>query len=260
MPVDHDPIPPTVAKFFERTKAAPIAMSRFGQAKFEEVGIQAMYVPHGVDTEMFVPVPQDRCRDALKIDPDTFVVGMVANNQGANPSRKAFPQVFEAFAEFHRRHPDSLLYLHTRMRNPDGLDLHALADVTGVPQDAIRFTSEYDLHIGIESNMMPTFYGAFDVLANPSYGEGFGIPIIEAQSCGVPAIVNNCTAMTELAGPAQWLTTNERQSTTSRRARGGRRRTFIRSSIGWRPRSSAAATRACGRLAASSRSSTTRGR
>ena len=47
-------------------------------------------------------------------------------------------------------------------------------------------------------------YNAFDVLASPSYGEGFGIPIIEAQACGVPVIVSDWTAMTELCG-AGWL-------------------------------------------------------
>lgn len=29
-------------------------------------------------------------------------------------------------------------------------------------------------------------------------GEGFGIPIIEAQAAGCPVIVTDCTAMTEL--------------------------------------------------------------
>jgi len=37
-----------------------------------------------------------------------------------------------------------------------------------------------------------------DVLLNPSSNEGFGVPIIEAQSCQVPVIVNNFTAMPEL--------------------------------------------------------------
>jgi FkbM family methyltransferase len=43
-------------------------------------------------------------------------------------------------------------------------------------------------------------YRSADVLSNTSYGEGFGIPIVEAQACGTPVIVTDATAMPELCG------------------------------------------------------------
>jgi glycosyltransferase involved in cell wall biosynthesis len=42
-----------------------------------------------------------------------------------------------------------------------------------------------------------------DVLASPSFGEGFGVPVIEAQACGTPVIVNDFSAQPELVG-AGW--------------------------------------------------------
>jgi glycosyltransferase involved in cell wall biosynthesis len=50
---------------------------------------------------------------------------------------------------------------------------------------------------------MAELYSSFDVLLNPSMGEGFGVPILEAQACGVPAIVTDFSAMTEVCG-AGW--------------------------------------------------------
>jgi len=51
---------------------------------------------------------------------------------------------------------------------------------------------------------MASMYNTLDVFLLPSKGEGFGIPIIEAQACGVPVIVSNNTAMPELCGSG-WL-------------------------------------------------------
>jgi alpha-1,3-rhamnosyl/mannosyltransferase len=39
----------------------------------------------------------------------------------------------------------------------------------------------------------------------PSLEEGFGMPILEAMSCGLPVITSNCSAMPEVAGDAAVL-------------------------------------------------------
>jgi len=50
---------------------------------------------------------------------------------------------------------------------------------------------------------MGKIYSSMDVLLNPAMGEGFGIPVLEAAACGVPAIVTNFSAMPEVCG-AGW--------------------------------------------------------
>ncbi len=49
---------------------------------------------------------------------------------------------------------------------------------------------------------MPALYSAADVFAFPTLYEGFGIPVIEAQSCGTPVLTSNITALPEISGEA----------------------------------------------------------
>ena len=47
---------------------------------------------------------------------------------------------------------------------------------------------------------LASLYSDADVLLATSAGEGFGVPVIEAQACGTPVIVSNWTAQPELVG------------------------------------------------------------
>jgi glycosyltransferase involved in cell wall biosynthesis len=53
---------------------------------------------------------------------------------------------------------------------------------------------------GISDHIMADIYSTFDVYMMLTRGEGFGIPIIEAQATGTPVIVTDFTAPRDLVG------------------------------------------------------------
>ena len=78
-----------------------IAMSRFGQARFTAAGSRPLYVPHGIDLEVFRPsADREALRTGFGLGKDTFAVGINGANNDA--IRKALPEQMLAFAKFTR--------------------------------------------------------------------------------------------------------------------------------------------------------------
>jgi glycosyltransferase involved in cell wall biosynthesis len=207
-PVDHYPLPPAVLKVLRDDRIRPVAMSRFGERMMLDADLDPLYVPHGVDTSLFRPRPElkDEVRDGLSLPRDAFVVGMVAANTSSPMiPRKAFPQALAAFTRFAEQHPDAWLYLHTDF-SPQGAgcDLNIVCDLVGCPPGRIRYPDPAGFQLGFPREAVALTYQAFDVLLQPSMGEGFGLSSLEAQACGVPVIVSDHSAMPELLG-AGWL-------------------------------------------------------
>ena len=92
--------------------------------------------------------------------------------------------------------PDAHLYVHTIMQGH--LNLLELAERYEIQRN-ISFSHPYPLVAGLCSvHDMAMIYSAADVLLSPSMGEGFGVPIIEAQACGTPVITGDWTSMSEI--------------------------------------------------------------
>ena len=209
IPIDCTPLGTPDLQTLQQSHAYPIAMSRHGQSQLAAYGWDAPYVPHAVDLSVFTPVDHDE-RLALKEKSNLsgkYVVGMVAANRDA--IRKAFPEQLRAFASFHSTIPDSVMLLHTEMTSSAGHNLWALIEDLDI-RDAVIPSDQYGLvtsRYGPEA--MREFYGTIDVLMNASYGEGFGLSIVEANACGTPVIYTETSSMPEVAsgygvGGEQW--------------------------------------------------------
>ena len=174
-----------------------IAMSKFGFDRFSDAGFDPVYVPHGIDTNFFIPPEnRDAIRRKIGLEEDQFVVGINAANNDA--IRKAAPEMMLAFAKFHADHPDAVLAIHSGVHQEGGQDLEVVAENLGIT-DLVRVVDQYHYHAGmVSASELVNWYGAIDVLLGSTYGEGFGLPLIEAQSCGIPVITTDASSMTEL--------------------------------------------------------------
>jgi glycosyltransferase involved in cell wall biosynthesis len=205
-PVDCSPMSMADYQVIADTGGTPAAVSEFGLRMMRQgiegrAALDPLYLPHGIDVRCFRPDPG---RDAIRTEmgfEGKFCVGM--NFMNNDRVRKNIEPSFRAFAKFHAEHPDSVLLVHAIQALPEGIYLPRLADHLGI-SDAVAWSPQYELVTGqVTPRMLADWYNALDVYLSPG-NEGFGLPNIEAQACGTPAILGNWSTGPDLAGPG-WL-------------------------------------------------------
>lgn len=208
-PLDHVTMPPKVEEFLRKPNVTPIAMAPNGVRQMEAKGIECEYVPHGIDTKIYKPTKTIEgypVREYMGVT-DEFVVGMVSANKASGLiHRKAFSENLLAFSIFRKRHPDAVLYMHTDpIGSQGGWQLMPMLQAFGIPQDAVMFPSFVDYRYGMPQEALAGLYSGMDVLLASSYGEGFGIPTIEAQACGTRVIGSSWGATPDLLADDSWM-------------------------------------------------------
>jgi glycosyltransferase involved in cell wall biosynthesis len=181
------------AKYIAETEI-PITYSKFAGEMVDRLKLPYHYIPAGVDTKLFKPSTHKeraKLREHLGLRNDEFVVLCVAHNQ----FRKNIDRLLEAFAIFSRNKGNTKLVLHMLPRDNIGWDIPKLIKQYGI-EGRVLFTNMNKKNysdVFVTEEMMRDLYCAADVHMLLTGGEGFGLPITESMSCGIP---NICTAWT----------------------------------------------------------------
>jgi len=149
------------------------------------------YIPHGINTEVFKPCTfeeKKEFRNELGIPENAFVIGMVAHNQ----VRKMTNRILEAFNIFVKEmgNKDAILVMHCLPKDANGWDLLQMIKDRGIGANVL-FTDKNAkgfADIMVPEQTMRKLYCSMDIHALSTGGEGFGIPTVEAMSCGIPNI------------------------------------------------------------------------
>jgi len=118
---------------------------------------------------------------------------------GGLDRRKNVPQLVRAFAHLYKQleQPDLQLLISgnpDKQKGPFFPDPRPIAAELGVSDQVIyRFVEDQD---------KPAMYSGASLYVFPSLYEGFGLPPLEAMSCGAPVVCSNRTSLPEVVGDA----------------------------------------------------------
>ncbi|MBN2584965.1 MAG: glycosyltransferase family 4 protein [Planctomycetes bacterium] len=204
-----------LANYHEALNALPLMLvtSRWVKQVYVRDGLDESKIevlPVGCDTDSFIP--RDRSdpkvrsvRESLGVADDQILVLTV----GGDAASKGAQEVMQALALIDTRAPDykyvCKVWPQPRTEQQNLADLQ-LATHLGIDKNVVFTTGK------ISRNFMPYLMAACDIYAAPSRLEGFGMPQVEAGSCGKPVIGIKAMAMLDtlvhgqtafLAGVAQ---------------------------------------------------------
>ncbi len=150
-------------------------------------------LPVGCDTDAFFPRDMTdnkitTVREALGVAPDQIMILTV----GGDAASKGAQEVMQAMSLIDTQVPDwkyvCKVWPQPRTVSQNLADLQLATDL-GIEKNVVYSTSI------ISRNFMPYLIGACDIYASPSRLEGFGMPQVEAGSCGKPVIGIKAMAM-----------------------------------------------------------------
>jgi glycosyltransferase involved in cell wall biosynthesis len=150
-------------------------------------------VPLGVDRTRFGSTAQTKVDDLRLLAAHGIEPPFIAFAGTLEP-RKNVPALIDAFARIARTHPDVRLVI----AGGDGWGVDAVRTAVANSGIATRIVRPGYL----DDDTLVALLRRADVVAYPSFEEGFGLPALETLACGTPLVTSTGSALAEVVGDA----------------------------------------------------------
>ena len=190
----------------------PVAMSAYGQRVISaHLGREVPLVYHGVDTDTFRPVSaaepirwdgkvlqsKDACKAAFGFTPEQHVV----LRYDRHVPRKFYHLFIRAMSAVFDADPAAVAVIHCRPTDEGGNLLEEIARAPREHWGRFRLTNAHDTWQGLPNEGLVALINAADLYVSTTSGEGFGLTLAESLACGVPVVVTDWAAESEVVGP-----------------------------------------------------------
>jgi glycosyltransferase involved in cell wall biosynthesis len=187
----------------------PITMSQFGLSAVTRSGIEAIFIPHGCNTSTFAPpICKDTAKERLGYQGKFVILSDARNHR-----RKLLPRLLDIVKLLRIQKSKFVLHIHTNVdpeEDPDVYRYDLLIDLAQLGlSSVVRLTKFQESQSFLPMVKLAELYAAADVHLLTSYGEGFGLPTLQAASSGVVPMACLHSANTELLGQHGFAITPE---------------------------------------------------
>jgi glycosyltransferase involved in cell wall biosynthesis len=205
-PVDCDQVPADIFLYFDEVEVS-VTYTQHGKRVINRYrpDLPISVIPLACHPDIFYPLSPEEKREARKklfnIEDDSkFIVTNINRNQG----RKDLGRTLMIFHEFHKLHPNSVLYMHCQQQDQGG-NLPTMARSIGMTlkgegTEVIFAPDSYQAIWGFSDESMNMIYNASDCLVSTATGEGWGLSTTSAMCAGCPVVVPGNTANLDLIG------------------------------------------------------------
>jgi glycosyltransferase involved in cell wall biosynthesis len=156
-----------------------------------DVEEERIKVTHLAADSIFAPMEKDEAKNLLNETygiSDEFILYL-----GGFSPRKNVKSILVAYSRIYKNLSNNYKIVIIGPSKDEHSYLISLCESLGI-KDKVHFTGY------VPYEHLPHFYNACKVFVYPSLYEGFGLPPLEAMSCGTPVITSNVSSIPEVVG------------------------------------------------------------
>jgi len=179
----------------------PVTYTKYGfeqSTKIQpDLADKLQIIPHGINPKVFFPAPPAQVKEFREQFFGALADKFIVTNVNRNQQRKDIPATIQAFKEFRRHRPDSVLYLHM-MAQDQGWNLPEVikAFELDITKDVI-LPQNFTASTGFPLEILNLVYNASDCVISTTVGEGWGLSWTEAMATKTPIVFPQNTCLGE---------------------------------------------------------------